>query len=230
MCSIKLLFTVSEHMMGMSPTKPSLTALNASLGQPRNQSIAHPVMSPGNFRARSANFALTGEKQRTTCKFLRTVSKKNFTRLSGVSTGTDLGAYCWMSDAMIWSSSFGKRPGISPVMSRLLSNSKKFSSLICESVKMNVAFFRCCPAVLYIILRSSRNVARLYCFVSTIWKGTEPAMYEAKWVRDCLPEPPTPTSIMLPRGMPSTLEILTRCNSASSKITKFICLAGCSSL
>ena len=74
----------------MSPTKPSDTALRASFGQPRNQSIAQPVINPGNFLARSANFALTGEKHRTTCKFLRTVSKKNFTRDSGVSTGVPM--------------------------------------------------------------------------------------------------------------------------------------------
>ena len=192
--------------------------------------MAQPVINPGNFRARSANLALTGEKHSTTCKFLLTVSKKNLTRLSGVSTGTPFGAYCCMSEAMICSSSFGKRPGISPVISSELSNSRKFSSFIWLSVKIKVAFFLCCPAVLYMSRKSSRKVVMLYCFVSTIWNGTEPAIYEARCVSDCLPEPPTPTSIMLPRGMPRTLLILTKCKRASSKITRCICLAGCSSL
>jgi hypothetical protein len=59
---------------------------SAGSGQPRNQSMVHPDTMPGNFRARSANVADTGDMHKTTCKYLRTRWKKKACRFDGDST------------------------------------------------------------------------------------------------------------------------------------------------
>ena len=41
-------------------------------------------MSPGNLRARDRNFSPTGEKQRTTCRFVFTLSRNQDMAFSGV--------------------------------------------------------------------------------------------------------------------------------------------------
>lgn len=53
-----------------------------------------------------------------------------------------------------------------------------------------------------------------------IWKVLYPAMKEASLVRDCFPEPPTPTSRALPRGVRMMRDTFTRCIMASLKKTR----------
>ena len=43
--------------------------------------------------------------------------------------------------------------------------------------------------------------------VKVIWKVLYPAINDAKRVRDCFPEPPTPTSNALPPGFPMIRDI-----------------------
>lgn len=52
------------------------------------------------------------------------------------------------------------------------------------------------------------------------------AIKQPNLVKLYLPEPPTPTRRIFPLGEPIVLEILRRCLSASSKITKFIFFDG----
>jgi hypothetical protein len=55
-------------------------------------------------------------------------------------------------------------------------------------------------------------------------------MKQPSLVKDCFPEPPTPTRRMFPPGELIVLVILRRCLRASSKITKFIFFEGYFSL
>ena len=104
----------------------------------RNQSIVQPAMIPGNLRALSGNLAETGDIQRTTWRLLIARVKKNLIRLSVVSTkfGICFAAMYRSSDDIWISSSFGKRFGISPVVSMELITSTN------ESQSKNYA----CPA------------------------------------------------------------------------------------
>ena len=56
----------------------------ASLGHGWNQLMVQPEMRPGNLRARDRNFSPTGEKQRTTWRFVLTLSRNQDMAFSGV--------------------------------------------------------------------------------------------------------------------------------------------------
>jgi hypothetical protein len=66
--------------------------------------------------------------------------------------------------------------------------------------------------------------------VSDIWKNTCLQMNDANLVNDYFPDPPTPTKRQFPLGELMILVILSKCLSASSKITKFIFFEGYFSL
>lgn len=57
--------------------------------------------------------------------------------------------------------------------------------------------------------------------VIAIWKVLYPATKEANLVMDCFPDPPTPTSTKLPRGMRMVLEMIRMCRMASVKKVMF---------
>lgn len=59
-------------------------AIRASLGQRLNQSMVHPEMRAGNFKARLRNLSPTGEKHRTTWRFCLTLLIKYSCRFSFV--------------------------------------------------------------------------------------------------------------------------------------------------
>lgn len=59
-------------------------AMRASLGQRLNQSMVHPEMRAGNFKARLRNLSPTGEKHRTTWRFCLTLLIKYSCRFSFV--------------------------------------------------------------------------------------------------------------------------------------------------
>ena len=110
-------------------------------------------------------------------------------------------------------------------------SSTKDSSTTCVSAKRKTigepttpSSFLSQPAVKKHFLRSSRNSTVPYPLVSSIWKHFISLMYAAKRVSDCLPEPPTPTSIALPRGWRSTRARRETWSIASQKKTSFISL------
>lgn len=58
--------------------------------------------------------------------------------------------------------------------------------------------------------------------VISTYRGTKPNIWQDSFVKDYLPEPPTPISIILPRGYLKTRAIREIWSIASSKNTKFI--------
>lgn len=67
------------------------------------------------------------------------------------------------------------------------------------------------------IIGLSPHLAWLLCCTTS-----QPAVKAASLVRDCLPEPPTPTSSAWPRSMRMMRCTRVRCSRASSKSTRFI--------
>ena len=63
--------------MWKSPMNFVDTAINASWGHGRNQSMVHPLINPGKFRARVAKVSPTGEKHKHVCKLSRTLDKNS---------------------------------------------------------------------------------------------------------------------------------------------------------
>ena len=68
--------------------------------------------------------------------------------------------------------------------------------------------------------RKRKKTKQVSDLVRVIWKVLYPAMKEASLVRDCFPEPPTPTSRALPRGVRMMRDTFTRCIMASLKKTR----------
>ena len=210
MCSWSLPLTSSSHAIWKSPMNLVETAMSASCGHGRNQSMVHPLMSPGKSRARRENLSPTGEKHRHRCRLSRTRDRKKLHRLSYEST--DPGGACFLnagrqSFTSASCSSLGNSPATSPVMSSWLRYSKNASSFTSASVKMNATFWPFRPAILYSPFRSSNRFAWLYVLVIWIWNGNAPAMYAASRVKDCFPEPPTPMSSAEPAGCAMTREM-----------------------
>lgn len=58
-----------------------------------------------------------------------------------------------------------------------------------------------------IAFHTSFHFITTFYLVSVIWKMLYPAMYDAKRVKLCFPDPPTPTSRALPLSVRMTLEI-----------------------
>mmetsp|Transcript_12091 Transcript_12091/g.51941 ORF Transcript_12091/g.51941 Transcript_12091/m.51941 type:complete len:253 (+) Transcript_12091:4700-5458(+) len=222
MCSCSLNLSSSEHAMSKSPMNLVDTAMSASCGQGRNQSMVHPLMSPGKLRARVAKVSPTGEKHRQVCRLSRTRARNIAYRLSQVSIMSGLSFFATgrMSLTIMSSSSLGNRPATSPVIRIWLMNSRNDSSFTSASVKMKHTFCPLSPATLYRLLRSSKSAAWLYCLLMVIWNVNAPEMYAARRVKDCFPEPPTPTSNALPRSMARSRAMRIMCFNASSKSTR----------
>lgn len=159
---------------------------------------------------------LTGEKQNTTCKFWQvlfikySMTSSLFRVLFGFSLFIIGVSSCMIS---AWSS-FVNRFEITPDDKILLRYSKKASSLISKSVKMNVVPFPWQPHDLYSTFRSSRKLPILYDLVSVIWNVLYPAMNEESFVKDCFPLPPTPE--ILPKNINYSLW-----NNLENSITYF---------
>lgn len=75
------------------------------------------------------------------------------------------------------------------------------------------------PACISSSFNSSFHSACVYCLVGSISASLSSRMKEANRVSEFRPHPPTPTSIMWPRGRESTREIRQRWAIASSNIT-----------
>mmetsp|Transcript_13360 Transcript_13360/g.32664 ORF Transcript_13360/g.32664 Transcript_13360/m.32664 type:complete len:278 (-) Transcript_13360:588-1421(-) len=217
------LASVLHAILNSSMNLPD-TAVSASSGHGRNQSMVQPLMRPGNCCARRLNLLPTGEKHSTMCRLSRTRLRKKPYRFSHVS-GTP-GACDFMMGRMSFtimsSSSLGSRPATSPVMRIWLMYSRKPSSLTSASVKMKHTGWPLKPAILYSALMSSNRLVVLYVLVTVIWNVYAPAMYAASRDSDCLPEPPTPTSSAWPLGLDTMREMRHTCFMASSNSTRSI--------
>mmetsp|Transcript_14317 Transcript_14317/g.34861 ORF Transcript_14317/g.34861 Transcript_14317/m.34861 type:complete len:271 (-) Transcript_14317:8417-9229(-) len=158
------------------------------------------LMSAGKFRARIRNLSPTGEKHRHTCKYLRTLSMKKSHRLSGVSMMPACFTSLRTALHMLSLSSGVMRSGINPLDSRSLMYTRNLSLMIWPSVMRKVTGIPFTPALTYSARRSVLNSVIPYELVTEIWNTSYWQMKVASLARDCLPEPPTPTSIAFPRG------------------------------
>mmetsp|Transcript_21952 Transcript_21952/g.64635 ORF Transcript_21952/g.64635 Transcript_21952/m.64635 type:complete len:278 (-) Transcript_21952:8241-9074(-) len=204
------------------PMRAVATSASACSGHGRNQSIVQPLMRPGKACARLRNLTPTGEKQSERWRFVRTRSMNMAQSWSWVGS-----APLWtesytgpISPRMASSSSRGKRLGSSPVLRKMLTYSRKPSSLISLSVKRNTTGLPCTPARRYRGLKSSSRLFALYERVMVIWKSCAVVMYAASRVSDCLPDPPTPTSSAEPRDMAKMRVMRMRCSMQSWKNTR----------
>eukprot|EP00962_Isochrysis_galbana_P033479 scaffold11206_cov117-Isochrysis_galbana.AAC.20 len=74
MCEMSLSFTpASPFRRSKPPTSAVATSASACSGHGRNQSIVHPLMSPGKACARLRNLTPTGEKQSDKWRLVRTL-------------------------------------------------------------------------------------------------------------------------------------------------------------
>mmetsp|Transcript_15056 Transcript_15056/g.50519 ORF Transcript_15056/g.50519 Transcript_15056/m.50519 type:complete len:300 (+) Transcript_15056:4300-5199(+) len=224
MCTMSPCLISDDAASGKLPMKPRETAVSASAGHGKNQSMVGAETRPGNLRALSGNFALRGDMQSMRWRLSRTQSVKYALRLSCVSSrpGRFLEKLWRRSAVMDMISSFAKRLGTSPVIRTEFSTSRNDSDLISDSVNRKTVCFVSAPAVRYRSRMSSMSEARLYCLVSVIWKHRALEMYEASLVSDCLPDPPTPTRRPDPRGISMRRFRRRRCFRASSKRTRSI--------
>mmetsp|Transcript_22837 Transcript_22837/g.33353 ORF Transcript_22837/g.33353 Transcript_22837/m.33353 type:complete len:204 (-) Transcript_22837:2842-3453(-) len=170
MCVIRPCFTSGVHSTWKLAIKACDNSTRASAGQGKNQSIVGQEIMPGNFLALTGKRGFIGDIQIIRCRLSLTLSIKNCLRLSWLSSkcGLSLTNLLRRSAVIAMTSSFAKRPGISPVRSTLLMYSKKTSSLISDSVNKKVVGLHRCPADLKRAFMSSIKEFLLYCFVSVI--------------------------------------------------------------
>mmetsp|Transcript_2342 Transcript_2342/g.7646 ORF Transcript_2342/g.7646 Transcript_2342/m.7646 type:complete len:237 (+) Transcript_2342:4635-5345(+) len=200
------------------------TDWSASTGHLSNQSVVQQLMSDGNMRQRTRKALPTGDMASTMCMFSRTRAMKWALMLSLVST-TPAALQCGRTSRRIFShSSLAKRLGTSPELRMLLMSSTKDSTTICVSANRKTTGVPSQPVMKKSFLRSSRNSLSPYPLVNSIWKHFISETYAEKRVSDCLPEPPTPTSMALPRGWRSTRQSREMCSMASQKKTSRISL------
>ena len=231
------IFATSENVNGMnfitaaptsleprsvSPRKRCETPRSAFSGHGWNQSITVELIIARKRCARVRNCSPTGEHVNTMCRFVRTLSMKNFQTASRESGKPAAFASPRTALMMSSTSSGGNRSGISPEDSRSLMKTMNFSSVICESVNSHSTPSPFRPADLYIFCRSSRSELTLYEPEMTIMYVLMPHRCAESFESDCLPEPPTPTSRAWPPGLLMMREILQMCFMASSKSTKSI--------
>mmetsp|Transcript_9193 Transcript_9193/g.38628 ORF Transcript_9193/g.38628 Transcript_9193/m.38628 type:complete len:250 (-) Transcript_9193:487-1236(-) len=212
-------------MSGISAKKRPATETSASCGHGWNQSMTVQLMSAGKFLARMRNLSPTGEKHRHTCRYLRTLSRKKSHKFSGESM---IPAPLHSLRTALHISSFSSlvmRSGMYPDDSKSLMYTRNRSSMICPSVIRNVTGLPLTPALMYRLSRSALKSAMPYEEVTEIWNTSYWQMNVASLASDCLPEPPTPTSIALPRGR-SRMRV-TRvtwsmaCSNSTKSITAF---------
>mmetsp|Transcript_61271 Transcript_61271/g.162164 ORF Transcript_61271/g.162164 Transcript_61271/m.162164 type:complete len:234 (+) Transcript_61271:1740-2441(+) len=207
----------------MSRINDSATVSSASLGHAVNQSMVQQLMSEGNLRSRVRKASPIGDMQSTTCRLLRQFIVKSRSKPLGVVSVQPISlALPARVSAICDFSSDGKRLGTSPALSRPLMSSRYDSSLICVSAKMKTVGLPIWPACRSTFLRSSNQSTREYDLDTSIWKTSISATCAASRVTDCRPEPPTPTSSALPRGMRISRWTRTRWPRQSSKSTRFI--------
>ena len=131
------------------------TEMSASSGHGWNQSMTTQLTSAGKRRVRTLIGSPMGLMHMITCKLSRTELMKQsqqLSRVSGRPLRLTIGRTLLMMSSM---SSAGKRPGMLPDESKSFMNTRKRSSAICWSVKMNEMPSPFTPAFLYMICRSA---------------------------------------------------------------------------
>ena len=149
----------SGSISGISERNLPATETSASCGHGWNQSMTVQLMSAGKFLARILNLSPTGEKQRHTCRYFLTLSRKKSHRFSGVSrmpaSFTSLRTALHISSF----SSLDIRSGMYPELNRSLMYTRKRSCTIWPSVIRNVTGWPLAPAFLYSSKRSTLKSA-----------------------------------------------------------------------
>mmetsp|Transcript_7058 Transcript_7058/g.26722 ORF Transcript_7058/g.26722 Transcript_7058/m.26722 type:complete len:293 (-) Transcript_7058:1533-2411(-) len=200
----------------------SLTEFNASAGHSMYQSIVQQLIRLGNCRHRLRNASPTGDMHRMMCRLSRTRLMKVLYRESLDMLTPRVSAYSLMSEHIRSFSVWSKSAGTSPLFRMLLISSTKLSDTICVSVNRNTVGTPSTPVCWYRFFKSSLNSLSPYPRLSSIEKHLNPATNEANLVSDCLPLPPTPTSIAFPLGCRKIRVNRAACSAASRKNTKFI--------
>mmetsp|Transcript_48483 Transcript_48483/g.115379 ORF Transcript_48483/g.115379 Transcript_48483/m.115379 type:complete len:217 (+) Transcript_48483:1366-2016(+) len=207
-------------MPSMDPKKRCATLRSASWGHGMYQSMVQQLTSEGNIRRRFRNASPTGEKARTMCRFSRTSCTKCWMMMSLISSFPAAFARGRTSSTILFISSAAKRSGTSPALRRLLMSSRNDSLMIWVSLKRNTVCLFSAPACMSSDFKSSWNSFTPYPRASSIWKHFISAMYAARRVRLCRPDPPTPTRSALPRGWRSRRAMRPMCWIASLKNTR----------
>ena len=182
--------------------------------------MVQQLIKDGNLRDRTLRLSPAGLMHRTVWRLDLMLEIKKDHRDSGLSTFLALiawGLILFMISSISYF--FLNRLGTSPVFSMLLMLSKKSSRIIWVSKKRKQTFSISTPASKDILCRSPLKDSLLYPFpISNIWV-LHRLIKEAIFDKDCLPLPPTPINIALPRGCTNILEILRICKIASLKKT-----------
>lgn len=121
---------MSSEAISTSDKNFFATSNSASSGQGWNQSITVQLIIAGNLVALYLKRSPTGEKQRDICKFLFTLSMKNFQQLSfesKIPSPLTAGLIAFTIES---TSSKGNKSGISPEDNRSLIKTKNLSFVI----------------------------------------------------------------------------------------------------
>jgi len=198
------------------------TKRRASSGHLENQSRVKQLISEGNWRHLTLKVSPTGDIHKQICRFSRTLLVKSAWILSTVSTIF----FYWqigLTPLLIASTSSGIiRFGIVPVLSKLFRFSMKASLIIWVSVSTNEIPWPSIPEVFICSFKISRKESVLKPLVISRVLYSIYRMKVHNLIKLCLPEPPTPISMMCPLGCFKTRAIRRTCSMASSKRTKFI--------
>mmetsp|Transcript_14668 Transcript_14668/g.43745 ORF Transcript_14668/g.43745 Transcript_14668/m.43745 type:complete len:228 (-) Transcript_14668:2604-3287(-) len=198
------------------------TESSASLGHSSNQSMVQQLISDGNMRQRTRNAEPTGDMQSTMCRFSRTREMKSC-RMPSLVSGTPASLQKGRTPVLIFShSSLAKRLGTSPELRMLLTSSTIDSLMICVSEKRKTIGAASQPAWNMNDLRSSCHAFMSYVRVISMPEHLYSHIDAPSRTSDWRPEPPTPTSSALPRGICSTREMRQMCSTAKRKSTSFI--------
>mmetsp|Transcript_18212 Transcript_18212/g.47554 ORF Transcript_18212/g.47554 Transcript_18212/m.47554 type:complete len:235 (-) Transcript_18212:996-1700(-) len=178
--------------------------------------------SEGNCLHRTRKASPTGDMHRHICSLSQTLAIKVATQLSREAGTPNASQTGIMSEQILSNSSCGNRLGISPEFRIELISSNMLSSTTCVSVNRNATFSPSTPVLIMNTLMSSLKSLRPYPRLISIDRQGICPMNAAIRVVDCLPLPPTPTSMALPRGCLKIRLIRAICRTASEKNTRFM--------
>eukprot|EP00659_Diplonema_papillatum_P019137 gene19136-biopygen19402 len=215
-------FVASSVSMANEPIRWHETSSSAASGHGKNQLIVVPDIKAGNFLALVRNRSPTGDMHSTKCSLARTLFTKYLHSQSPVSWKSrphSFFATARISFTTLSFSSVEYKPGISPDDRNPLMYSRNDSDLISLSVNKKQTSPRV-PAKVYWSRMSSKSWLVEYDFVIVTWNILCPWMDAASRVRDCLPEPPTPTRRMFPRFVDRTRMMRETCLIAASNSTR----------
>mmetsp|Transcript_24998 Transcript_24998/g.75326 ORF Transcript_24998/g.75326 Transcript_24998/m.75326 type:complete len:284 (-) Transcript_24998:6617-7468(-) len=188
--------------------------------------MVQQLTKDGNDRSELRSKSPIGDIVSTICRYSRTRSTKR-ANSSPCEPSVFLCRGRVLSTDRIFSqmsmySSIGKTFGTCPEFKMLPISSRYAISLIWVSAKRKTKCSPFSPAIRITFFKSSRHSSILYVFVISIWKRSKSLTYAASRVKDCRPEPPTPTKRQCDRGCRITREMRQMCSMAKRKRTRSI--------